>query len=104
MTGGTIANKFNFENAVPKLWRISRVRHAEERFDGVGRGRQVRHGRVHRRGGATNQRAAGRQAFVHVFGARGRAHGQPREAAGSAAVRYREVQSHFGPEPEDLRR
>lgn len=70
----------------------------------MGRGRQVRHGRIHRRGGATHQRAAGRQASVHVSGARGRAHGQPREVAGSAAVRYREVQSHFGPEPEDLRR
>jgi len=92
------------ENLVPELWRVPRVRHAEERLDSVGRGRQVRNRRVHRRGGAVDPRTTDRQSFVHVFSARGRAHGQPGETSGSATVRNQQVQSHFGPEPKDLRR
>lgn len=62
-------------NAVSELRRVSRVRHAKKRYNRMGRGRQVCHGRVHRRGGAADQGATGPQATVHVFGSRGSTHG-----------------------------
>jgi len=41
----------------------------------MGCGRQVRHGRVHRRGSAIDQGTAGQQATFHVSSARCRPHG-----------------------------
>jgi len=70
----------------------------------VGRGRQVRHRRFYGRGGPVDQRAAVQQTFVNVFSACGCAYGQQGKKLGSAATRNQQIQSHTGPEQEDLRR
>lgn len=62
-------------NIVSELWRIPRIRHAEKRYDRMGRSWQIRNGRVHGRGGEIDQRTTSRQTHVNVFGPRGRAHG-----------------------------